>query len=101
MSIKQAVIVWYEKQFSNIDEIRIAKDTDEVLIIDFDFTDCMAQLTVSNSKYNPYQYVFFEAIEVEDGNQIYSFYDNENMLQADIEITLEKAYRFCANYKTD
>ena len=97
-SIKHEIKVWYERNYNNIDDIRIIKDTDEILIIDIDFVNCMAQLTVSASKYNPYQFIYFEAVDIETGKLIYTFYDNEEMLKVDVKSALYDAYKFCENF---
>ena len=35
------------------------KNSDDALVIDFDFLNCIAQLSVTNSQYVPYQFVYF------------------------------------------
>lgn len=65
--IKASVLEWYKKVLSEIktqDGIRLSKNNDDV-IIDFDFQNCMAQLSVTNSQYVPYQFVYFEAMDIE------------------------------------
>ena len=47
LSIKNSIIDWYNEQFSEQDNVSISKDTVDILIIDFDFNECLAQLTVS------------------------------------------------------
>lgn len=54
--IKASVIEWYEKALSerkNKDEIILSKNSDDTLIIDFDFQNCIAQLSVTNSRFVP------------------------------------------------
>ena len=66
--IKASVLEWYEKVSSNLlppHEIMLSKNNDDALIIDFDFQNCMAQLSVTNSQYVPYQFVYFEAMDIE------------------------------------
>lgn len=65
--IKASVLEWYKKALSEIktqDGIMLSKNNDDV-IIDFDFQNCMAQLSVTNSQYVPYQFVYFEAMDIE------------------------------------
>lgn len=105
--IKTAVIKWYEKALSklkNKDEIILSKNGDNVLIIDFDFQNCIAQLSVTNSQFTPYQFVYFEALSIGTSNQeesklIYCFFDNDTMKKVDVMGGLDKALAFCSNYK--
>lgn len=105
--IKAAVLEWYEKLLSepiNQDEIVLSKNDDDVLIIDFDFQNCMAQLSVTNSQYVPYQFVYFEAVGIdisnsEDTTPIYTFYDDNTMQKNDVISALDEALLFCSNYK--
>ena len=60
--------------------IMLLKNND-ALIIDFDFQNCMAQLSMTNSPYVPYQFVYFEAVDIEVSDleeitPIYSFHDD-------------------------
>lgn len=83
-TIKAFVMQWYEKVLSesrNKDEIILSKNSDDALVIDFDFLNCIAQLSVTNSQYVPYQFVYFEAMDIEvtdleDITPIYSFHDD-------------------------
>ena len=61
-------------------QIMLLKNND-ALIIDFDFQNCMAQLSMTNSLYVPYQFVYFEAVDIEVSDleeitPIYSFHDD-------------------------
>lgn len=105
--IKASVLEWYEKVLSelmNQDEITISKNKDDTLIIDFDFQNCIAQLSVTNSQYNPYQFVYFEAMDIdvldlEEITPIYSFRDDDTMQKNDVISALDEALLFCSNYK--
>lgn len=100
--IKASVIQWYEKVLSelkNQDEIILSKNNDDVLIIDFDFQNCIAQLSVNNSQFVPYQFVYFEAMDIETTNQIYCFYDDDTKQKSDVISALDEALIFCSNYK--
>lgn len=85
-TIKASVMQWYEKVLSesrNKDEIILSKNSDDALVIDFDFLNCIAQLSVTNSQYVPYQFVYFEAMDIEvtdleDITPIYSFHDDDS-----------------------
>lgn len=105
--IKVSVIEWYEKVLSrlkNKDEIILSKNSDEALIIDFDFQNCIAQLSVTNSHFVPYQFVYFEAMDIEtsnpeETNPIYCFYDDDTMQKSDVIGALDEALVFCTKYK--
>ena len=105
--IKASVMQWYEKVLSelkNKDEIILSKKSDDALIIDFDFLNCIAQLSVTNSQYVPYQFVYFEAMDIEvtdleDITPIYSFYDDDSMQKDEVICALDEALLFCTNYK--
>ncbi len=105
--IKTSVLEWYEKvlsKFPNQDEILLSKNNDDALIIDFDFSNCMAQLSVTHSQYVPYQFVYFEAMDIEVSDleeitPIYSFHDDDAMQKDDVISALNEALLFCSNYK--
>ena len=76
----------------------------DALIIDFDFQNCIAQLSVTNSQYVPYQFVYFEAMDIEvtdleDITPIYSFHDDDSMQKDEVIGALDEALLFCTNYK--
>lgn len=98
-SIKEQIVNWYNEQFYNQKGVTISKNTEDILIIDFDFTKCLAQLTVSRNNNNPFQFIYFEAIDLEKENKIYCFFDNENMNQREVINALSKAYNYCLNYE--
>lgn len=105
--IKSSVMGWYEKvllELKTQDEIMVSKNNDDVLIIDFDFKNCIAQLSVTNSQYVPYRFLYFEAMDkevsdLEDITPIYSFYDKDSMQKDEVLCALDEAVLFCSNYK--
>ncbi len=105
--IKASILEWYDKVLSNPsnkDKIMLSKNNDDVLIIDFDFRNCMAQLSVTHSQYVPYRFVYFEAMDIEvpdlEGiTPIYSFHDDDTMQKDDVISALNEALLFCSNYK--
>lgn len=105
--IKTSVLQWYEKvlsEFLNQDEIMLSKNNDDALIIDFDFQNCIAQLSITNLQYVPYQFVYFEAMDIDVSNleeitPIYSFHDDDSMQKNDVISALDEALLFCSNYK--
>ena len=106
-TIKASVMQWYEKVLSesrNKDEIILSKNSDDALVIDFDFLNCIAQLSVTNSQYVPYQFVYFEAMDIEvtdleDITPIYSFHDDDSMQKDEVIGALDEALLFRTNYK--
>ncbi len=107
--IKASVIEWYEKVLSELkdkDEIILSKNSHDALIIDFDFQNCIAQLSVTNSQFVPYQFVYFEAMDIETSNleetkPIYCFFDNDTMKKVDVIGGLDEALIFCSHYKME
>lgn len=105
--IKASIMQWYEKVLSelkNKEDIILSKNSDDALIIDFDFLNCIAQLSVTNSQYVPYQFVYFEAMDIEvkdleDIAPIYSFHDDDSMQKDEVICALNEAVLFCSNYK--
>ena len=86
------------------DEIILSKNSDDALVIDFDFLNCIAQLSVTNSQYVPYQFVYFETMDIEvtdleDITPIYSFHDDDSMQKDEVIGALDEALLFCTNYK--
>ena len=82
----------------------MSKNSDDALVIDFDFLNCIAQLSVTNSQYVPYQFVYFEAMDIEvtdleDITPIYSFHDDDSMQKDEVIGALDEALLFCTNYK--
>lgn len=100
--IKVSVIQWYEKvlyELKSKAEIILSKNSEDILIIDFDFQNCLAQLSVTNSQFVPYQFVYFAAMDIETSNQIYCFYDDDTKKKSDVISALDEALIFCSNYK--
>lgn len=105
--IKIFIIDWCDKILTELNtenDIVISKNNEDTLVVDFTFINCIAQLSVTNSEYNPYQFVYFEAIDIESSNveeimPIYCFYDNYTMKIDDVLNGLDEALLFCLNYK--
>ena len=101
-TIKASVIRWYEKvlyELTGKDEIFLSKNSEKALIIYFDFQNCLAQLSVTDSKFVPYQFVYFEAMDIETLHQIYCFYDDDTRQERDVISALNEALIFCSSYK--
>jgi len=105
--IKTCVVEWYEKILFKLEPGEgaiLSNNGDNILVIDFDFPNCIAQLSVTNSPFEPYQFVFFEAMDIgishlEETKLIYCFYDNDTMEKTDVIDALDEAFIFCSNYK--
>lgn len=69
-------------------------------IFDLTFKHCLAQLTVSNPIFAPYQYVDFEAMarESEKPELIYFFYDSKEMTEEEVFHELEVGIQYCSGY---
>lgn len=107
--IKKRVFEWSKKDIfrclSKQDEIKISKNNEEVLIIDLTFSNCLAQITVSDPVFAPYQFVSFEAISLynkvensEVPDMTYFFYDTDKMQINEVMTELETGIRYCSNY---
>lgn len=79
-------------------KILLSKNNDKVLIFDIEFKNCMAQLSVTDSLYNPYRFIYFESIDFKTSKQIYCFYDNNEMVKCDVIKALDKAIEYCLKY---
>lgn len=107
--IKASVIGWFDQNLSklkNKNEMILSKNSDDALVIDFDFPNCIAQLSVTNSQFVPYQFVYFEAMDTEilgteEMKPIYCFFDDVTMKKVDVMNALDEAVRFCSQYKTE
>lgn len=102
--IKQDIYEWAQKDilkyFSQFDELELSKNNEDILIFDLTFKHCMAQLTVSNPIFAPYQYVDFEAMawESEKPELIYFFYDSKEMTEEEVFHELEVGIQYCSGY---
>lgn len=107
--IKAAVIGWFEQNLSELkdkNKMTLSKNSDDTLIIDFDFPNCIAQLSVTNSQFVPYRFVYFEAMDIETLDvkkmkTIYCFFDDITMKKVDVMNALDEAVRVCLEYKTE
>ncbi len=105
--IKILILEWYvniQEKFLNRCVINMSKNSDNVLIIDFEFQNCIAQLSVTNLLYVPYKYVYFEAMDLEEIGletlgPIYCFCDDDTMKKDAVINSLDEAVLFCVNYK--
>ena len=108
--IKKRIFEWEQKDILKYlkkqDKIAISKNDTDALIIDLTFDNCLAQITVSNPIFAPYQFVSLEAMTFdsekvqESGTpeMIYFFYDTDEMLEEEIIIELEIGIQYCSDY---
>ncbi|MDO4477371.1 MAG: hypothetical protein Q4B93_05400 [Clostridia bacterium] len=99
--IKSYVVKWYKKLYLNYRnkyKFYISKNESNILIVDFEFSECLAQLTVSNLDYSPYKYIYFEAVSLSTGTQIYCFFDDETTQKENVIKNLDDAFEFCRKY---
>ena len=94
----------YQEHYGPEQRQNYAIKKNDVLIINFDFQNCMAQISVINSPYIPYQFVYFEAVDIEVSDleeitPIYSFHDDDTMQKDDVISALGEVLLFCLNYK--
>ncbi len=111
--IKNSIFKWSQQNIlpymGQHDEIEVSKNNNDILILDFSFNSCLAQLTVSESHSNPYQFVFFEAATLESERSqstgkmesIYFFYDTANMTEKIVIDELGIAIEYCSCYVPD
>lgn len=111
--IKKIVYEWCQKDLlmnlKKQDEMEVSKNSNEALIIDLTFDNCLAQLTVSNPTFAPYQFVSFEAMTLDSSKalesgipeMVYFFYDTDKMLEKDVISELEIGIQYCSNYIPD
>ena len=99
--IKSHIIEWYKKlslNYKNKYKFYISKNEPNMLIVDFEFPECLAQLTVSNLDYTPYRYIYFESVSLSTGAQIYCFFDDNTAQKESVIKNLNDAFEFCRSY---
>ena len=97
------------KYMTQHDVCELSKNDEEILLYDFTFSHCLAQLTVSIPFFGPYRFVFFEAMtldseKAQDSNEpelIYFFYDTNDMTEEAVISELEKGIQYCSCYQPD
>lgn len=109
-TIRKVVLRWYQVYVSSGKEhMQLAKNEDEILVIDFSFCNCMAQITVCDTDYVPFNYVSFEAatldsqkaLESGEPELVYFFYDSKDTTEKDVIAALDIAVKYCLNYTPD
>lgn len=108
--IKRRIFVWSQKDILKYmlkqDGIEISRNNDEILLIDFTFENCLAQLLVSTPPFAPYHFVSFEAMTFDSEKAqttgkpeiVYFFYDSIDMSEKEVINALEIAIKYCSSY---
>ena len=108
--IKRDIFEWSQKDIFNCmaqqDKIELTKNNTDTLLFDLTFNNCLAQLTVSDAFWAPYQFVSFEAMtldsekaqEVGEPELVYFFYDSNEMTIKDVINELEMGIKYCSCY---
>ena len=107
--IKRAIFEWSQgdllKLMAQHDKLEMTKNNDSILLLDFTFNNCLAQLIVSKPYFAPYQFVSFEAMtldsekaqETGEPEMVYFFYDSSEMTEETVIKELETGIRYCSN----
>jgi hypothetical protein len=111
--IRNKIINWYQYVLPELltDNIcaEIAKNDENVMIIDMTYKNCLAQISVSDPIFAPYKNVSFEAVTgdskkaLESGQAelIYFFYDSADLKEDEVIDELSNGVNFCSNYIPD
>lgn len=95
--IKRDIFEWSQKDIfmcmAQQDKIELTQNNTDTLLFDLTFNNCLAQLTVSDAFWAPYQFVSFEAMtldsekaqEVGEPELVYFFYDSNEMTIRDVK----------------
>lgn len=108
--IKEDVYEWSQKAalkyIAQHDKIELTQKNDDVLLFDMTFNNCLAQLTVSNPVYAPYQFISFEAMTLDsekaqktgEPELVYFFYDSSEMRKREVINELKIGIQYCSRY---
>lgn len=87
-------------------EVEVSKNENDVLIVDFSFKYCLAQMIVNEPTFAPYQMISFEALAIDSlecqvtkiPELIYFFYDSEENNKDEVVYEINKAVKYCEKY---
>lgn len=105
--IKSSVFRWYQNvgchYLAERDAGMVSKNAEEILLIDLEFTNCIAQISVSNPSFAPFKFVSFEAIstalqDLGDLKLTYFFYDSDGMTEQEVLNELSLGVKFCSSF---
>lgn len=111
--IKKDIFEWsqndMQKYMAQYDKHELSKKNDDILLIDLTFNNCLAQLTVSEPYFAPYQFVSFEAMTLDskkaqdtgEPELVYFFYDSEEMTEEVVINELAAGIEYCSCYFPD
>jgi len=100
--IKCKIFEWYKGQFikhPTFFDVEIAKNEENILIIDFTFAECLAQIHVYEPDFAPFKYVAFDALSLVDESRIFYFYDTDRTTENEVIEQLNKGIEICSSYK--
>lgn len=109
-AIKKSVLKWYQDYDSGGEEyMQLVKNENEIIVIDLSFCNCMAQITVCNNDFGPFNNVSFEAATIDSKKAIesgkpelvYFFYDSKDTTEKNVIDALDVAVKYCLNYTPD
>ena len=111
-SVRKRLDEWYRdsriKYASTSILFELSRDEKEVMVIDFTFKHCIAQLSVAVPDFAPYEFISFEALApysakaLKQGyERVYFFYDSADMVEEEVVCELERALAFLVDYKPD
>lgn len=110
LQIKEAILNWslkdILKELLKTDILEITKNEEDILLLDFIFQYCLAQIVVTRSDFAPYQFVSFEAITLDSENaletevpeMVYFFYDSKETTKNKVLEILTSGIKFCSQY---
>lgn len=109
--IKNVILDWSnvlkDKYPKIVEEI---KSSSNMLLLDFGFENCVAQIVVNEPTFAPYKYVSFEALDskrpLDSKNTfqldyIYVYYDSEYSTMEETLGMLDYGVSYCLNYEPD
>lgn len=108
--IKKIIFEWVQKDIlrymTQKNEVELTKNDKNILLFDFTFANCLAQLTVSKPFFAPYQFVAFEAMTLDsqkaqdtgEPELVYFFYDSGEMTAQTVINELEWGIHYCSCY---
>lgn len=108
--IKKNILNWIQSEkirdILQCSELEITKNNENILLLDLTFNHCLAQLTVSNPFFAPYQFVSFEAMTLDSEKAqetgkpelVYFFYDSSEMTEQIVTNELEIGIEYCSYY---
>ena len=102
-SVKSFVVKWINENKEDIKDkdisISILRDDKSGFVVNFETDEVIAELIVEQPDFAPYRFVSFEVAAIEENRAkiVYSWYDNDNTFQQEIDDALKKGVEFIIN----